>query len=55
MGNAAVRASMQALAATQIARMPEYQQRWVRQVYGDPSTMAIRVCKKIGLLPRRDA
>jgi hypothetical protein len=54
MGNAAARASAQALVASQIARMPESQARNVLAIYGPVAIMAIHVCKKIGLLPRRD-
>ena len=53
MSNPAVRASAQALAASQIARMPESQQRWIRHLYGDPSAMPVHVCKVVGLLPKR--
>jgi hypothetical protein len=53
MGNAAARASAQALVASQISRMPEYQQRWIRHIYGDSSTMAILTCKIVGRLPKR--
>ena len=53
MANPAVQASARALVASQISRMPEYQQRWIAHVYGSPAQMPVHVCKIVGLLPKR--